>query len=149
MTTARFVPRILALLTLATVLGNSTAVHAKDSAELRSARRELETAEISLHQYVHIDYPLERKRLDREIKVAEATVDSYQRQLTEYEKTTKGLKYSFPLLQTIERVRIWRLQAATEVANLREERGMLYNRYRNQRRLLELAVERAQETLMH
>jgi len=109
---------------------------------LASAQREVEIAELRLRRYRLFEYPLEIRRLRSAIKVAEAELETFGRQVKEYEQFTK-FKYSSPLFASLEYARLNHLKAETTLADLREEKHLLEQDKHRRLRLLQLELDAA------
>lgn len=117
-----------------------------DSGDRAAALRELEMRQLRLQLYVRSEYPLERRRLDTEIKLAEAQIGIHAREAAEFEKIQR-YNYGQPFRVTVDNARYAELVARTRLADLKEEKRILEAGFRNRCRLLELDVEAAQATL--
>lgn len=111
-----------------------------------SARRRLEMAELRLERYVRHDYPLEKRRLESAIRMTQAELEMFTRQINEYRQFTK-FKHSAPLRQSLDYAKLNRMKAKTALDDLVEEKRLLQYDHRRQARLLELEVEAAAEQL--
>jgi hypothetical protein len=100
---------------------------------------EQELRDLEWRLYERVDFPLRVRRLDTEIKIAEARLKSLERLLAEYltlQKFSPG--DGNPLTLTVEDTRLTILEAKLRLADLREER-LLLDRYKDdQRRLFDL-----------
>ena len=115
---------------------------AAELGDVTAARRALETAQLRLRLYEREEYPRKLHRLERDIELAQAHVESYQRRLREYEQFDK-LSYSSPLFLTLERTRLSLRQAELQMEDLQEQRTLLVRHHTARRRLYVLEVEAA------
>ena len=137
--------RTVALFTLATLAITATSAATSVAAsqeEIAAARRQLETAQLRLRLYERDDHPRALHRLEREIELAQAHVESYQRRVKEYEQFEK-LQYSSALFLTLEQTRLALRQAELKLEELQEERFLLLRHHSTRRRLFALEVESA------
>jgi hypothetical protein len=106
----------------------------------KTADQEMRDLEWRLYECV--DFPLRVRRLDTEIKIAEARLKSLEKLLAEYmtfQKFSPG--DGNPLTLTVEDTRLQILEAKLRLADMREER-LLLDRYKDdQRRLFDLRRE--------
>ncbi len=109
----------------------------------RTARRDVEIAELRLRLYVRVDFALRLRRLDSEIKLTEAEAASIKRILEQY-RPLERLRPS-PLLGTRERTKLQLLETELRLKDLRAERLLLRRYHPDQRRLFELEAERARD----
>ena len=115
--------------------------------ELRDAAlREVELAQVRMRLWERLDYPLQQRRIESELKLVEAQIDSLKRRLAEYEQFTK-FKYSAPLFYSLEEARVQLVAAQAQRDNLREEAALLLKNRGDLRRLQELEVEAAKARL--
>jgi len=112
---------------------------------LPSAKRTLEIAQLRARLYERVEFPLRLLRLENEIKLAEAQIESFKRLDKEYQQFTK-FKYSNPLIHTIETTKLGLLQATLHLKNLKEERHLLRRYFDEERRLRRLLIEQAGTT---
>jgi hypothetical protein len=138
---------VLVGLTLAVVAASGQAAQppAEDPA-LRSARRDVEMAQLRLRRYELVDFPLQLRKLDSRIKLLEAEQDVWRERVREYQQFDKWVG-SNPVLITLADARLSLLQAETELDDARQERHVLQEQHQSDCRLLELEVEAAEDRL--
>lgn len=107
---------------------------------------EIEAAQLRIKLYEGQEYPLQRRLLDSKIKVANARIDSLERQLTEYEQFTK-FKHSGPLFGQLEFVKVAHVEAEEELKNLTEEKNLLQRFHADKVRLMQLELEMLKRSL--
>ncbi len=123
------------------------AAQQEGAASLRTAERNLEIAHLQLKQFIRVDYPLELRRLDSEIKMSEAEINSLLRRLDEFGSFHRHTRYSRPFFTTVEDQRLLLLAAELRRSDLRKKKCLMQQSYQDRKRLLELQVEAAAETL--
>ena len=117
----------------------ATPLHANPAIE---ARRELAAAKLAYRHYRFVEFPRTVRQLDAQIKLTRAEIDSLKRHLREYRPFSK-FDTGKPLFHTIERVKLYLLDAELRLKNLRAERSALY-RYRGDHcRLLAVRIHEA------
>jgi hypothetical protein len=98
-----------------------------------------ELRDLEWRLYERVDFPLRVRRIDTEIKIADARLKSLQKLLAEYmtfQKFSPG--DGNPLNLTVEDTKLQILEVKLRLENLREER-LLLDRYKDeQRRLFDL-----------
>jgi hypothetical protein len=101
-----------------------------------------ELRDLEWRLYERVDFPLRVRRLDTEIKIAEARLKSLEKLLAEYmtfQKFSPG--DGNPLTLTVEDTKLQIMEAKLRLADMREER-LLLDRYKDdQRRLYDLRRE--------
>jgi len=101
---------------------------------------EIEAARLRIKLYQGQEYPLQRRLLNSQIKVAKARIDSLERQQAEYQQFTK-FKYSAPLFGQLEHVKVGLVEAEESLKNLIEEKSLLERFHQDRMRLMELELE--------
>lgn len=123
---------------------------AADSSEfaepLADAARELEMAQLRLRRYDAYEYPLALRRLESQIKLAQAELESWRRRVREYEQFDKFVG-SAPVLLTLDEARLAVLRYQTGLDDLVHEKELLERSRRDQYRLLKLEVDAAARRL--
>jgi len=117
---------------------------ADGSLPLREAQRNLELAELRYRQFIRVEYPLQRLRIDAEITLIEAEIDSMHRRLAEYEPMNR-LRGANPLFTDVENLRLSLLDAELQREILRKERCFLELSRNDRLRLLQLEIEAASD----
>jgi hypothetical protein len=105
--------------------------------ERAALRRELESANLELRHYLHVEYPRQRRHLDAQIQLTEAEVRGLESRLREYRPFNK-FSTGNPLSVTIQYTQICLLDAELRLADLRAERNHLIRFRSDQWRALEL-----------
>jgi hypothetical protein len=115
-------------------------------ASIADASRDYEIARIKLTRYDQVDYPLQLRRLDTQIRLAEAERDVWRRRVQEY-STLENWTGPTGLLITLDDARLSQLRLERLVDDLREERMLLERNHFDQRRLLKLESDAAASRL--
>lgn len=134
-------PTLFRFATLAALLAIPLSASAQTQAPPTPARS-LEAAQLRLRLYVNVERPAERRRLDADIRLAEARVASLKRLLAEYapmDRFTTGRA----LVLTIEGTRLDLLAAELDLKELRAQRWDLDRAHADRLRLLQLEVAEA------
>ena len=116
---------------------------AEDGVAVEAARRSLESAQLRLRLYAHEEHPRKLHRLEREIELAQAHVESYRRRVAEYGQ----FKYSSALFYSLEEARLGLLQVELKLDELEEDRHLLLRHHPARLRLFQLEVEDAAQYL--
>jgi hypothetical protein len=107
--------------------------------QLSPQERAAEIARLRYLRYRRIEYPLRMNQLDDEIQIAERELCALDRQIDEYERITQP--YSHPFLVTLESAKMRRLAIELRLKNLRQEKLLLTENFRSDRRLRRLEIE--------
>ncbi len=104
-----------------------------------SSSREREIAEIRYKLYRHVEYPLRIRRLDSDIKLAKAEIESLKRAVKEYGHF--NTRYSKPFFQSEERAKLDLLRAEVTLKDLQYERSLLLKYRETEKRLRALLLQ--------
>jgi len=142
---------LAAIVTVVTSVGpmSSRAAQPADSGfaeSLADAARDLEIAQLRLRRYDTYGYPLSLRRLESQIKLAQAELESWRRRVREYEQFDKFVG-SAPVLLTLDDARLAVLRFQTDLDDSVHEKELLERSRRDQYRLLKLEVEAAARRL--
>ena len=113
---------------------------------VREAARNVEIERLKLTLYERISFPTRIRKLEGEIKLAQAEVASFKRRIAEYKQFTK-FKYSNPLFISRENSKLQLLEAQLRAKNLKEEKALLCQFKSTSLRLRELELDRAKDRL--
>ena len=113
---------------------------------VREAARDVEIERLKLMLYERISFPTRIRKLEGDIKLAEAEVASFKRRVAEYRQFTK-FKYSNPLFISRENAKLQLLEAQIRLKNLKEEKVLLCRFKTTSLRLKELELDRARDRL--
>lgn len=106
---------------------------------------EIEAARLRIKLYQGQEYPLQRRVLNSKINVAKAQVQSFERQLAEYEQFTK-FKYSAPLFGQLEFTKVGLVEAEENLKTLIEEKSLLERFHQDRVRLMQLELQLLQRS---
>jgi hypothetical protein len=109
-----------------------------------AAERNLELAELRLLRFDRIDYPLAQKRLENEIEMTKAEIDSRKRRIAEYDRFNHSA-YSSPFFYTLEENRLALKDAELRLDMLLRERCLRVQYKGTMRRIRELEVEQSRD----
>ena len=109
-----------------------------------AAHRNLELAELRLLRFDRIEYPLAQRRLENEIEMVQAEIDSRKRRIREYEQFTRNA-YSSPLFYTLEENALALKGAELRLDMLLRERCLRVQYKGAMRRIHELEVEQSRD----
>lgn len=147
--------RMLTILGLALVATNSqpltaAAASPADRSDLRfaieSAERDMEIAKIRADRYVRVDYPLEVRKLEGQIKLTQAELEIWKKRVEEYQRITE-LTESNVMLITLDEARLSVLRLTLTLDDLQEEKLLVTRQHGQQRRLFELEAAAAHSRL--
>ena len=119
---------------------------AQNETAILAAQRSLETAQLRLRLYEREEHPRNLHRLEREIELAKAHVESYRRRVAEYEQFDK-FDSSNALFLSLEEARLGLLQAELKLEELAEDRYLLLRHHSARLRLFQLEVDEAAQYL--
>jgi len=111
-----------------------------------AAERELELARLRERRYLKVDFPLTIRRLENEITLARVELGMRERRIAEYERIA-GTHAPQLFLVTLDEERLAALELRLRLKMLEEEKHLLQQQHTEQRKLLRLEIEAAQERL--
>ena len=134
---------VTTLLVLATGAACSAETPTRTPDPLADAKRAVEAARLRLRLFERVDYPLRLQELDGRLQLTRAEVESLRRRIAEYERFD-GSKAVF---LTLEETRLQLLEAELRWKQLDQERLLLQLHYKDERRLRQLLIEQAEQSV--
>ena len=143
----------LLLISLTLSSASVSEAHATDVSRaqaISAAKRDLEAAQLELKLYRNVEFPLRMRRLKSEIKLVKAELDWLERRVENFERRIRKHNSDprfHAFFHAMEKDRLAALKTKLRLKELREERLLLCKFDKDHRRLHELKVDAALDTL--
>src|SRR4051812_14482209 len=111
-------PLASAVFFLSSLASMSNAVASERDDAIAAARRKHEIAALRLRQFERAEYPLALRRIENDLKIAEAERDVQQRRIKEY-GDNGVFKYSEAFLVTLQEAKLALLRAELKIDELK------------------------------